>query len=286
MSLILGDKMFKKVAIIGVGLIGGSIGKAIKNLGLAEEVIGIGRRESSLEKAKEAGAVDSTTLNLNKGVKDADLVIVAVNVDKVKDKIKQASLHMKKDAILMDVNSTKGEIVSFANRSVKKGIFFIGAHPMAGKEKTGITASDGKLFKGAVCILTPDKKTNKTALKKIETLWMKMDANVLLLSAKEHDKIIAFVSHLPHLLAYVLCGTVTEKEMAFSGSGFKDSTRIAKSDVDMWTEIFFQNRIELLKAVRSFESVLSRLKLNLEKGDRQSVKKQLLKAQENRNAVE
>ncbi|MFH1645544.1 MAG: prephenate dehydrogenase [Candidatus Omnitrophota bacterium] len=277
--------MFKKVAIIGVGLIGGSIGKALRKRGLAEEVVGIGRREVSLEKAKKAGAVDSTTLDIDKGIKDADLVIVAVNVDKVKEKIKQASVNMKKGSILMDVNSTKGEIISFANKCIKKGVFFIGAHPMAGKEKTGVNASDEKLFNGTVCILTPDKKTDKLALNRIESLWSNLGARVLLLSANEHDKIVARVSHLPHLLAYALCNTVTEQEMSFSGSGFKDSTRIAKSDIDMWTEIFLQNRQELLKAVKSFESFFSKLKLNLEKGNRALIKKQLLKAKEKRDVV-
>ncbi len=267
--------MFERIAIIGVGLIGGSIGLAARKNKLASKVIGIGRRKVSIDKAIKRGAVDIGTLSLRQGVKDSDLIIIATPVDKVEIKIREAARHAKKGAIIIDVNSTKQKVVSNAQRCLPKGIFFVGTHPIAGSEQTGVFSSDAELFRGSICIMTPTAHTDKKALDRIKSFWINIGADVRLMSPKFHDNIVADISHLPHLIAYALCNTVVAKDLKIAGNGFKDTTRIARSNPSMWEEIFIQNNKSLLKAVTVFQKHLNALKGDIMKKRRTSLNKRL-----------
>jgi prephenate dehydrogenase len=273
---------FKKIAIVGVGLIGGSIGLAIRTRRFSCKVIGIGRRKTSLDKAVQKSAIDKGTLDIQAGVMDADLIIIAAPVDQVREKIIEAAKYAKKGAIIIDVNSTKQDIVKIAESCLPKDIFFVGTHPMAGSEKSGVTSSEPGLFNDTVCIITPTRHTNKDALGKISAFWEFLGAKVKYMSAKTHDTIVARVSHLPHILSYVLCNTVSAKELAVAGSGFKDATRIAKSSSEMWEEIFLQNQKSVLKAITLYERNLRAIKSDIAKKNKQGLSEKLRTAMRKR----
>jgi len=277
--------MFNKIAIVGVGLIGGSLGKAAKKRHLAKEVIGIGRRRSSIDKARRTGAIDKGTLNLRNGVKGADLVIIATPVGRVMEKIRESGALMKRGAIIIDVNSAKDPVVRYANKVVPQDINFVGCHPMAGMENTGVLYADDKLFEGTICIITPTRNTKDAALKRVRRFWMKLGAKVVLLTAKEHDSIVARISHLPHILAYSLCDAVPSRDMGMCGTGFKDTTRIAKSDPVMWEEIFLQNRACLLSAIAIFQRSLRSLSSDIRKNKKRRLINRLASIKQKREKI-
>src|SRR3989339_39044 len=219
-----------KVAIVGVGLIGGSIGLALKNSKIKiDSIIGVGRNVERLKLAKKLGAVDEFTVDIENGVKDADFVFICLPVTLIADTVKKISLFCKKEAIITDVGSVKSAIVKkiekyFTFKSILQPVF-VGGHPIAGSEKTSVKFASKNLFQNAMVVLTPTKKTDKNALKKMKFIWEKMMASVKIMTPEEHDKIISFTSHLPHALAFSLVNAVDNLE--FAGSGFKDTTRIA-----------------------------------------------------------
>jgi len=279
-------QMFNKIAIVGVGFIGGSIGLAIRTRRLCPKVVGIGRRQISLDKAIQKSAIDKGVLSMEEGIKNADLIVIATPVNKVKEKIVEASRYAKKGAIIIDVNSTKQDIVCAANRCLPKDIYFVGTHPMAGSERSGISSSAAELFNDTICLITPERATSKEALKKIEIFWQSLGTKVVLMSAKAHDAMVSKISHLPHLLAYALCNTVSKKELAIAGSGFRDTTRIAKSSPAMWEEIFIQNKKSLLKAIRLFEQNLRLLETDILRGKRPALGLKLRRAMKKREALD
>ncbi|MBN1405903.1 MAG: prephenate dehydrogenase, partial [Candidatus Omnitrophica bacterium] len=213
--------LFKKVSIIGVGLIGGSLGMAIRKKKIAARVIGIGRRRSSISKALKLGAIDEATLDLKKGLKGSDLVIISAPTGLVADKIKESVRHINKPAIIIDVASVKERIVARAEKIIRgrKGLCFIGTHPMAGSDETGVSMARPDLFDGAVCIITPTKYTNAAALNKIKKLWQAAGSKIKIMSTKEHDLSVSKVSHLPHLIAYALCSSCVGKDISLAGPG-------------------------------------------------------------------
>ncbi len=277
--------MFEKIAIIGVGLIGGSIGLAVRKNRLAAKVIGIGRRKVSIDRAIRRSAIDAGTLNLKQGIKGADLIIIATPVDKVEVKIAEVAKHAKEGVIVIDVNSTKQRIVSSAERCLPKDMFFVGTHPIAGSEQAGVFSSDAELFKGSICIITPTLRTDKKVLEKIKSLWKNIGAEVRIMSPKLHDDTVAAISHLPHILAYALCNTVSSKELKMAGTGFKDATRIARSNPRMWEEIFIQNQKSLLKSVTVFQKNLNAFKDDIIKNRRTSLSKRLILAKRKRDVL-
>ena len=277
--------MFKNIAIVGVGLIGGSIGMAARKNRLAHRVIGAGRRQSSIDKALRKGAIDKGTLKLKDAVSDAELIVIATPVDKVIAKIKEVSTHAKKGAIIMDVNSTKGPVLKEADKIINKGLFFVGTHPVAGSEQSGVLSGNPELFKDTICIITPTNKTDKYALKKVESFWKSLGAITKTMSAKEHDRIVANISHLPHLIAYALCDTIPQKDLIFSGTGLRDTTRIAKSSPEMWQDIFMQNQTALLKAIEAFQEKIKALKSDIKKGSRGVILEKLSRAERRRRGI-
>ena len=252
---------FNKVVIIGVGLIGGSIGLAIKKRHLAKEVIGVFRREKTLKKALKRKAVDKATFAIDGAVSKADLIIVASPVHSIPPIIREVARYAKKGAIITDVGSTKSWIVKEAEDilSGNNKICFIGSHPMAGSEHAGVEFSKADLLDGAPCIVTKTKKTNGPAMKKVIDFWSALGAKVKVMSPSGHDRSVSLISHLPHIVAFGLAGAVPVKELAYAAEGFKDTTRVASSDPELWADIFLTNKKEILKAGRVFEKYYKKI---------------------------
>lgn len=253
------------VSIIGVGLIGGSIGMALRKRRIAKKVVGIGRDPIKLKKARVLGAIDEGYNNFEKGLKSAEIVVVATPVGLIPEMIKRAIPHLEKGSIITDVGSVKNSLVRKIERFLPKGIYFVGAHPIAGSEATGVKNADPDLFRGTYCILTPTATINKKAVNLIKKLWEGIGAKVLLLSPQKHDKILAFTSHLPHILAVSLVEAIyrlNEKYKNienFIAGGFRDTTRIASSSAILWRDICLANKKEILNATRIFKSTISEI---------------------------
>ncbi|MFQ5861755.1 MAG: prephenate dehydrogenase [Candidatus Brocadiales bacterium] len=272
------------VSIVGPGLIGGSIGLGLKKNGLAKSVIGVGHRQVSLKKALKMGAIDRATLDVRKGVRDADIVILCTSVRLIPEMAAKAIPAMKPGAILTDVGSTKRRVVEFVKAIKRKDIAFIGGHPIAGSEQRGIGAARHDLFKGCICILTPTN-WNTRALQTIKSLWRGLGAKVHLLSPDEHDQTLASTSHLPLLLAASLVNTVGAKKFPYSGPGFRDMTRIASSDPGLWRDILLQNRREVLEALALFQKELRSLKSTIYERKSEKLSSRLMRAKRLRDAI-
>lgn len=241
-------KLFNKITIIGVGLIGGSIGLAARKKRLAGEIIGVCRHKESLQKAARAGAIDRGTLDYKDAVREADLVILATPVSQIIKVAREITPYLKRGCLITDVGSTKEKIVQVIEEALPGQIHFVGAHPLAGSEKRGVTEARADLFQGAICILTRTGKTELTALKAITRFWRKMGCRIKVLSPQDHDRIISLVSHLPHLAAVQLV-KVAKSSLDFASSGFSDTTRIASSDAEIWIDIFLSNKKFITQAI-------------------------------------
>jgi len=282
---------FKKIAIIGVGLIGGSIGMAIRKNKLASEVMGIGRSPERLKMALKLKAIDTWTMDIKEGVRDADIFVIATPVKQIPIIFKRALPFLKKGCIVTDTGSTKGEIVKEIEKILPKNINFIGAHPIAGSELQSVRNAKKELFKDAFCVLTPIQKTNKSILGIIEHIWRKCGAEVIILSPDEHDKILSMTSHLPHmtavLLMWVFSGfTASGKKLkSFMGGGFRDTTRIAASSAEIWTDIFDTNRKEILKRLAEFKVKITLMQKVIRRRDLNELNRILRYAKEERDSL-
>jgi len=270
--------LFKKVGIVGIGLIGGSLGLAIKKYKIAQEVIGIVRRKKTIKEALRRKIVDIASRDLRL-LKDVDLVILATPVSKIKEIAPSVSKVIKNDCILTDVGSTKKEIVLKLEKLFHN---YIGSHPLAGSQNAGLTFADAKIFKDSLCILTPTKKTLPEVIKKITVFWNKMGAKVELLSPSLHDKILSYTSHLPHLVAFALMELIPSKYLNYSATGLRDTTRIALSLPELWRDIFISNRKEVLISLKDFGNKLYTLEKIISKKDVKSLYLFLKKAQRKR----
>ncbi|ODS33484.1 MAG: cyclohexadienyl dehydrogenase/5-enolpyruvylshikmate 3-P synthase [Candidatus Scalindua rubra] len=274
---------FGVVSIIGTGLIGGSIGLGLKEKGLAKLVIGVGHRTVSINKALKIKAIDEDTTDIEKAVSRADIVILATSVDLIPRLSKRVIPSMKRSAILTDVGSTKNYIVSQIDKEIKgkydgKKSNFIGAHPLAGSEQRGIESARSDLFEGSICVLTPTNLSSKKCITKISNLWRTLGAKVCILTPREHDEIVAFVSHLPHFVVSGLTSVVNEKHWKFAASGLRDTTRVASGDPKLWLNICKQNRAKLIKALRCFSKEIKYTLNDLEQGNDNEILKRLKKA--------
>lgn len=252
----------KSVAIIGVGLIGGSLGLALKKADLCQNIIGIGRKEEKLQQALKLGAVDSVVTDIYFGVKRADMVILAVPVNSIIEIATQMTPYLKMGAIVMDAGSSKGKIVRKITPSLSESeVYFVGTHPLAGSEESGIEVAKADLFEGAVCIITPIPQTNEEAISVVRTLWEGVGAKTVEMSPEEHDELIASSSHLPHIVAYSLVDLIKQQDkkiLPLLASGFKDTTRIASSSPEMWRDICLSNQEQILKAIACFKKNLEK----------------------------
>jgi len=274
-------RMFNKVVIIGTGLIGGSLGLDLKKRHLAGQVVGLSRKKKNANLAKKSGAIDSVAASLD-AVRDADLVILAAPVEAIIDLAAEIANKLKKDSIVIDVGSSKERIVSKLSALIPN---FLGCHPLAGSEKRGAANLGAGIFSGSVCVITPTPKTDKRILAKIKLLWQKLGASVVILSAKKHDRILASTSHLPHAIAFSLIGSIPDQFLSLSSGGLKDTTRIAASDANLWTQIFLSNRANLLAALYSFQTKLDALKLALKSKNKRLLTRILGSAEKKRKKL-
>lgn len=245
---------FTSVSIIGVGLIGGSLALALKGKSLAKTIIGYGRDEKRLKEALNLGIIDEYTLFLKEAAK-SELVVLATPLGIFERITEEISPFLESGTILIDVGSVKGYVVNSIERIIPESVQFIGTHPIAGSDKTGFEHARKNLFQDARVIITPTKNTNQEALDKVTKMWHTIGAFVEYMSAEEHDKIYALMSHLPHLISFCLVNTVENIDknlIKYAGSGFKDTTRIAKSSPDIWKDIFLMNRENVLKMLDVF----------------------------------
>ena len=252
-------RQFNKVAIIGVGEIGGSIGKDLRRRHLAKEVIGIGRRESSLRKARIVGAVDRTTLSLKNGVRDADFIILATPVLKIVELGRKAARFAKEGAIMTDAGSTKKYIVEKLEKALPERVKFVGSHPMAGSEKGGPLSATSDLFKNRVCFITGTGRTDKKALGAVKRFWRNLGAKVVEISPDKHDSITAQASQMVHLVASSLVIS-NKKVLKYTASGFRDTTRIALADSGLWIDICATNSKEIAKSLDETIRILKKFK--------------------------
>ena len=284
----------ERVTIVGVGLIGGSIGLAVRERGLAREVVGVGRRQPSLAKAQALGAIDRGTTNLVEGAAGADVVVIATPVDSVVDAVRSVA-KVAPHAVITDAGSTKAEICRRlrqpSHKEIQAGVErispgrFVGSHPLAGDHRTGPEFARADLFKGRVVVVTPEDETLPGLVERIEEFWESLGASVVLLSPTEHDRALAATSHLPHLLASALAAATPEEWLQLAATGWGDTTRIAAGDPQLWTQIFRQNREAVIDALRRFQHRLAAFDDAIAGQDDAALVAQLQEAKRIRDAV-
>ncbi|MDD5431804.1 MAG: prephenate dehydrogenase [Candidatus Omnitrophica bacterium] len=273
--------MFKKVGIVGTGLIGGSIAIAIKKSGIAKRIVGVCRHKESLLLAKKNRIVDEASLSLEV-LKDVDFLILATPVNVIINLSERISKIIPKNCIVTDVGSTKGEIVSVLEKNFSN---YVGSHPMAGSEKRGVVNANAGIFKNTICFLTPTKKSEKKVIEALGNFWEKLGAKVILLNPEKHDFILSFVSHLPHIAAFSLISSIPSDLLKFGSTGLKDTTRIASSDGQIWADILLSNRKNLIKAIDIYQDEISGLKHAIQRNDRKALCGFLKKAKAKREIL-
>ncbi len=271
----------RKITIIGVGLLGGSIGLAVKRRKLVSPggVAGFVRRTASLKDCEKAGALDFATTDLLAAVWDADLVILCTPLAQMRSRIEEMLPALKRGALVTDVGSVKASVTRDLESLVAKaGAHFVGSHPMAGAEKTGVGAASADLFVNAICVVTPTGKSKLAAVRKVEQFWKSLGARTLRLAPEQHDLLVSRSSHLPHVVAAGLAGHILDParprhQAALCANGFRDTTRIASGSPEMWRDIALANRKNLTKALTSFIAELRQFQTLLAKADGKAVTK-------------
>jgi cyclohexadieny/prephenate dehydrogenase len=268
------DGHFDKITLIGIGLIGSSIARAVKAKGLAKTVTISSRSQETLDRARELDLGTDYVLDAGKAVENADLVVVSVPVGASGKVAEEIAPHLKSGAIVTDVGSTKASVVAQMLPHMPKDVHFIPGHPLAGTEHSGPDAGFAELFQGRWCILTPVHGTDKDAKKKLAAFWEALGSKVDEMDTEHHDKVLAIVSHLPHIIAYNIVGTaddletVTESEVIkYSASGFRDFTRLAASDPTMWRDVCLHNKDAILEMLARFSEDLAYLQRAIRWGD-------------------
>lgn len=277
-------QQYGTVAIVGVGLIGGSIGLALRQRGLSDEVVGIGRRAESLDLARHAGAVTRTTVDLAEGVAQAELVVVCTPVEQIVPLVRAAAAGAP-TALITDAGSTKARIVADLAADVAGGLRFVGSHPLAGSEKRGPAEARGDLFEGRVTIVAPDESTRSDDVSATIAFWTALGSRVLTMSPARHDEILAATSHVPHVIAAALAAATPGGDLEFAAGGFRDTTRIAAGDAELWVQILLDNREHVLTALDRFERSAARFRAAIERGDRAQLAQLLAEAKQQRDAL-
>ncbi len=241
--------LFDTLAIVGVGLIGGSVGRAVRERHIVREVVGIGRNAESLSKAQATGAIDRFTLDLKEGLKSADMAIFCTAVDQIARQVRASASSCKAGIIITDVGSTKANIVRDLEGALPSGVSFVGSHPLAGSEKRGPEHASADLFEGRITIVTRTAQTDEKAVERVAQFWRSLGSEVCFLDPESHDQALALTSHLPHLAASVLAGLVPEQWLRYTATGFRDTTRIASGDATLWSAIFRENALAMCDAL-------------------------------------
>ena len=274
------------VAIVGVGLIGGSVGLALSSRRLAKRIIGVGRSAASLAEAKRCGAVTETTTTLAEGVAAADLVVVAATVGTIGPLLEAVDLAVRPGTLITDAGSTKGSIVAAweKRRRWRRGRF-VGAHPIAGSHKRGPSAADAALFGNRITVVTPVAATPAKDVQEVGDFWKALGSTVVVMPPREHDRILAATSHAPHLLAAAIAAATPEDARAVTAGGWRDTTRIAAGDPDLWADILLDNAPRIARALGRIASTTEKMLHALETNDRRTLVALLKRAKEHRDAV-
>jgi prephenate dehydrogenase len=321
--------MWNTVAIIGVGLIGGSIGLALRSRGLAQKVIGVGRTTQRLQTAQHVGALSSFTTDLSQGVADAQLVVVCTPVETIVEYVRRIRQLCPVESLITDAGSTKGEICRalapgsrdadhFVTPStggtpvaprpsggtpvaprptggtpvapelaseLQGTAHFVGSHPMAGSEKSGPEFADAGLFEDSLTIVTPAEGSAEQHVLAIEQFWMSLGSRIVRMAPDEHDRAVAAVSHVPHLVASALAAATEREDLPLAAGGWRDTTRVASGDVELWRQILTENRPHVLQSLMSFEKVLSEFRQALQQNDAAAITRLLDAGKQNRDAL-
>lgn len=274
--------LFTQISIIGVGLMGGSVAKALRKKRLAKKIVGFFRKEGKRKQALASGIVDEGFLSLKQAVKNSELIILALPIGEIIRCMAKLKNIAEKNAIIIDLGSEKSSVTRAAQQL---RLNFVGTHPLAGSEKKGARYSSEALFDHSCVILTPTKTTSPQALAKIRKMWAGLKAKVAVLPPATHDTILAHTSHLPHAVAFSLINTIPEKYFAFSATGLKDTTRIALSDARLWADILSHNRKAVLGAIARFQRELAQLKRALAHKQPERLARILHTAQKKRQTI-
>ena len=266
---------FEAIAIVGLGLIGGSVAKDVRRLGMSRQILGYDNNEEYHKEIKSRKLVDYLSDTPDKKLAEAELVLLAVPVKAFKEVLPAILPNISSTAILTDTGSIKSSLLNMMCAPEYEEIRFVGGHPIAGSEHFGPGAAQQNLFSGKRCILTPGEKTDKDWIRVVRRLWESLGAKVSEMDAESHDQMFASVSHLPHLLAYAciqaIANTETQEALGHSGAGLKDFSRIASSSPQMWADIFLENQDNLLPRVSAFNEVLSALEETIKKNDKKNL---------------
>ena len=284
--------MFKKVCIIGCGLIGSSLARAIKKHNLSEKIVSSNRSDIVNKKVLELKIVDNSSSDTQKMVNDSDLIIIATPLSSYENVILKIKNSLKNGMILTDVGSVKERVISLVEKAIPKDVSWIPSHPIAGTEESGPEAGFSELFKNRWCILTPSKKAKEKDINTLKSFWKKIGSKVDIMDAKQHDYILSITSHIPHLVAYNIVNTSIntqeEKQSAivkYSAGGLRDFTRIAASNPIMWRDIFIQNKINTSKEIEKFIANLEDLKNAIENEDGKKLEEIFIKTKKIRKEI-
>ncbi len=283
---------FNRVTFIGFGLINSSLARVFKSKSLAKEICAYSRRKQTLLKIKDLNIADYIYDDIKQSVKNSDLIILGVPVGVMSSLVQEFASSLKSGAIITDVGSIKKGLIDSISPVLPKGVHFVPGHPIAGTENSGPESGFEELFKGRWCILTPTKNTSKDAIKKVDYIWQQAGMKVTIMDAEYHDRVLAITSHIPHLVAYSIVGTVTELEdqlktevIKYSAGGFRDFTRIAASDPVMWRDVFLNNSGAVLEMLGRFIEDLTALQKSIRWKDGDALEKLFSKTRDIRKGI-
>jgi len=264
-------KPFKQITILGIGLIGASLAYSCRQRKLADKIVGFGRSAANLKKAQEKNVIDAGSTDLKTAVTGSDLIILCTPVGVLVERVREMLPFLQNGCIITDAGSVKGPLVEEIDTLLPNTVHYVGAHPIAGGEQSGLEAAREDLLTGAKCIITPTTNTQAEALQRVTEFWSAVGMQTLTMDAHEHDTVFGALSHLPHVVAYALMNTVANVKTAsygdilsMSGGGLKDITRIASSDPVMWRDICLKNKLPVVTLINQFQSALENIKTLIE----------------------
>ncbi len=280
------DDRNRILAVVGVGLLGGSVALAAKQRGIAGRVIGIGRNPERLQAAVDAGVIDEFFIELPERAAPWTIVVIGTPVDRIAEDVRRIAQVSRPGTLITDVGSVKGTICGHIQATpLADGVSFVGAHPLAGSEKTGFEAARADLFDGKVTVVTPNSSNDGAANSAIRSFWERLGSRVIEMSPADHDAALATTSHLPHVAASALAEVLPDRFRGLAASGFKDTTRIAAGDPDLWVAILLENADAVSASLNTFSQTFEKFQAAIEKRDPDELKKLLQLAKRNRDAL-
>lgn len=273
------------LVIVGIGLIGGSLAAAVRLRGLAQRILGLGRQAATLERARVLGLIDEAVQDPPSAYREADLVVICTPVQFIAEHALEAARWVRSDCVITDAGSTKAAIVDAVEAGLPAGRQFVGSHPLAGSEKRGPEHADPHLFQNRLVILTPTPRTAPEAVQRVGDFWQALGARIRTMSPEAHDAALARTSHVPHVVAAALAAALPEDLQALTATGFRDTTRIAAGDPEVWTGILLQNQQAVLQGLAAVEESLLRFRTALKNQDAEALHALLLTAKRLRDAL-